>query len=69
MKLDKEKLGYRLRIKQQALHLSVTDAAKEIGISKSTLSRANRELFLPDVETYYKMCKWLQEPLEYFFTK
>jgi transcriptional regulator with XRE-family HTH domain len=68
MKLDKEKLGYRLRIKQIALHLSVTMAAKEIGISKSTLSRINRELAIPDVESYYKICQWLQEPMEYFFS-
>ena len=65
--LDKELLGHRLRMQQITLQLSVTAAAKEIGISKSTLSRLNREKIVPDVETYYKCCIWLKQNLEYFF--
>lgn len=59
--------AYRLRIKQQALHLSVTTAAKEIGITKATLSRLNREKTIPDVITYAKCCIWLKLSLDYFF--
>jgi transcriptional regulator with XRE-family HTH domain len=33
-------------------------AAKEIGISHATLSRVERG-FLPDLENYQKICKWL----------
>jgi transcriptional regulator with XRE-family HTH domain len=68
MKLNKYLLGSRLRIRQLEYHLTVTQAAKEIGISKSTLSRLNRELIIPDVETYYKCCDWLCFPMDYFFT-
>lgn len=42
------------------------DAAKEIGgISPSTLSRIEQEL-VPDVETFIKVCQWLNEPTESF---
>lgn len=37
----------------------VRETAREIGISHSTLSRVERG-FLPDLETFSKICKWLQ---------
>jgi transcriptional regulator with XRE-family HTH domain len=36
----------------------VREVAKEIGISHSTLSRVERG-FLPDLDTFGKICKWL----------
>jgi transcriptional regulator with XRE-family HTH domain len=36
----------------------VRAVAKEIGISHATLSRVERG-FLPDLENYEKICKWL----------
>lgn len=63
---DKGFFAHRLRIKQLALHLTVTQAAKEIGISKSQLSRLNRELCIPDVVTYAKCCLWLGLGQHYF---
>jgi len=54
--------------KQQAYKLSVRTAAKEIGISASTLSRLNRAEFLPDVYTYFRCCQWLKIEMNYFFT-
>jgi DNA-binding XRE family transcriptional regulator len=68
MKLNKYRLAQRLINRQMDLNLNVTNAAKEIGISKSTLSRLNRNLIVPDVETYYKCCEWLCLPMDYFFT-
>lgn len=42
------------------------DAAKEIGgISPSTLSRIEQG-HIPDVETFIKVCQWLNEPTETF---
>ena len=42
------------------------DAAKQIGISKATLSRLEKSK-LPDVETLGKVCGWLgTEPNKYF---
>src|SRR3984893_14642841 len=38
-------------------------AAKEIGLSHATLSRVERG-FLPDLENYKKICKWLGVDLE-----
>jgi transcriptional regulator with XRE-family HTH domain len=51
-----EDLGRRLRDKRGAL--GIRAAAKEIGISHATLSRVERG-FLPDLENYAKICKWL----------
>jgi transcriptional regulator with XRE-family HTH domain len=36
----------------------VREVAREIGISHSTLSRVERG-FLPDLDTFGKICKWL----------
>ncbi|MCC6712190.1 MAG: helix-turn-helix transcriptional regulator, partial [Candidatus Dadabacteria bacterium] len=36
----------------------IREVAKEIGISPSTLSRIERG-HLPDIETFGKVCKWL----------
>jgi transcriptional regulator with XRE-family HTH domain len=51
-----EDLGRRLREKRG--DLGIRAAAKEIGISHATLSRVERG-FLPDLENYEKICKWL----------
>ena len=49
--------------------LSVRKAAKEIGISASTLSRLNNQQIIPDLETFYYCVKWLGMEMEFFFTK
>lgn len=38
---------------------SMDDVCGEIGISKATLSRIERGS-LPDIETFIKICNWLQ---------
>jgi len=49
--------------------LSLSDIVKQTGLSKATISRCCNGTFLPDVETYATMCKWLNVPLQHFFTK
>ncbi|MER9240667.1 helix-turn-helix transcriptional regulator [Mesorhizobium sp. M0633] len=51
-----ENLGRRVMEKRGTQ--GIRAAAKEIGISHATLSRVERG-FLPDLENYRKICKWL----------
>jgi transcriptional regulator with XRE-family HTH domain len=53
-----ENLGLKVRKKRG--DQGVRAAAKEIGISHATLSRVERG-FLPDLENYQKICRWLGE--------
>ena len=46
--------------------MSLRDAAKEIGTSAPTLSRCSRT-FKPDVDTFAKLCNWLQVDPGSFF--
>ena len=66
-KFDAQLFADRLQLKQRAMYLSVGDAAKEIGIHKSILSRLNRMKFTHDVYTYYVCCKWLEVEMQFFF--
>src|SRR5947209_16628129 len=56
-KLSLETLGRRLVRKRGAR--GVRAVAQEIGVSPATLSRVERG-FLPDLETFGKICKWLE---------
>ena len=56
-KITLESLGRRLLEKRG--ERGVRDVAREIGISHSTLSRVERG-YLPDLETFSKICKWLK---------
>jgi transcriptional regulator with XRE-family HTH domain len=49
-------LGRRLHA--QRASRGVREVASEIGVSPATLSRVERG-FLPDVETFSKICRWL----------
>jgi transcriptional regulator with XRE-family HTH domain len=51
-----ENLGRRV-IEKRGVQ-GIRAAAREIGISHATLSRVERG-FLPDLENYKKICKWL----------
>jgi transcriptional regulator with XRE-family HTH domain len=48
--------------------VSTREAARQIGISASTLSRLENRRFVPDIYTYYSVCAWLDKPMDYFFT-
>lgn len=56
-----------MRLNQAELRINVTAASKEIGVSKATLSRINREIGQPDVSSYYKCCKWLGQSMDVYF--
>ena len=48
------------------LEISLDKASKEIGISKATLNRLEHSK-LPDIETFFKVCKWLgTSPNKYY---
>lgn len=53
-------------IKEKRGKTGLREAAKEIGdISATTLSRLENE-HLPDIETYIKVCSWLNVTTDYF---
>jgi len=67
-KFNYANFSHHLRMKQFELKLNVTKAAKEIGISKATLSRMNREIGTPDINSYFLCCKWLKVSMQHYFT-
>lgn len=52
-------------IKSKRGSIGLRKTAKEIDISTATLSRIEQEK-LPDVETFIKICKWLEVPTDTF---
>lgn len=56
-KFTLETLGRRLAEKRGPV--GIRQAAEEIGVSPATLSRVERG-FLPDLETFSKICRWLK---------
>lgn len=48
------------------LNISLTEASKQIGISKATLSRIE-SLNLVDIETFGKCCAWMNKPANSYF--
>jgi transcriptional regulator with XRE-family HTH domain len=54
-----ENLGRRILEKRKKEGLGLRAAAKEIGITHATLSRVEKG-FLPDLQTYRKILRWLQ---------
>lgn len=64
---NKEIFSQLLFIRQKEKVLSVRKAAKEIGISASTLSRLNNQQIIPDLETFYLCVKWIGMEMEFFF--
>jgi transcriptional regulator with XRE-family HTH domain len=53
-----EDLGRLVLAKRNASGLGIRAAAKEVGISHATLARVEKG-FLPDLENYEKIRKWL----------
>lgn len=50
------------------LDWGMREAAKKIGVSVATLSRLEHGK-APDVNTLFAVCKWLDKPMEHFFTE
>lgn len=63
--LDIEKFSNSVKSKRGKLKLGLRVLANDIGISASTLSRIEQGK-LPDIDTYIKLCDWLEVPTEYF---
>lgn len=59
-----EDLGRLILAKRTEDGLGIRAAAKEVGLSHATLARVEKG-FLPDLENYEKICRWLGlEPSE-----
>src|SRR5262245_39965012 len=56
-KLSLETLGRKLADKRGVM--GIRAAAKAVGVSPATLSRIERG-YLPDLETFGKVCRWLE---------
>jgi transcriptional regulator with XRE-family HTH domain len=54
-----EDLGRLILARRNTLGLGIRGAAKEVGISHATLARVEKG-FLPDLENYEKIRKWLR---------
>ncbi len=63
-KIDTQKLSEMLKSKRGKKGLR--EVSKEIGqVSPSTLSRVEQGN-LPDIDTYVKICNWLEVPTDFF---
>lgn len=63
--LDTKKFSEMVKSKRGRVGLRTL--ATEIGISASTLSRIEQGN-LPDIDTYLKLCKWLEVTSDFFST-
>ena len=54
-------------IKSKRSDRGLREVAKEIGISVSTLSRVENKN-VPDIDSYMKLCKWLEVSIDFFTT-
>ncbi len=61
--LDTKKFSQMIKSKRGNIGLRAL--ASEIGISASTLSRIEQGN-LPDIDTYLRLCDWLEVPSEFF---
>lgn len=64
--IDTDKLAAALRDRRLELGIGVRAAAAQIGgVSSSTLSRVEQGN-LPDIDTFFRLCRWLGHPTSYF---
>lgn len=52
-----------IRVKRAKFNTGVREVGKMIGVSATTVSRLENEN-IPDLITYFKVCKWLGKPVE-----
>ncbi len=57
-KINTQALGDRVRLKRIMARQVIRQASDEIGISPSSLSRAERG-YPPNIDTFVKLCDWL----------
>jgi transcriptional regulator with XRE-family HTH domain len=66
---DLKLLAKEVEDKRWEKRLSYTSAAKEIGISTSSIERIVRHTSVPELNTYYLLCKWLNVSMDYYTIK
>jgi len=49
--------------------MSLREAEEQSGVSAMTISRYEREKFVPDLVTFGMICDWLKVPTDEFFKK
>ncbi len=65
---NQKKFSYKLKEKRvMQKSISMDKAASEIGISKATIHRVENGTN-PDINTFIKICTWLEEPITSFIT-
>lgn len=65
---DPNYLANKIAAKLKADRITLTDAAKLIGIDQGTLSKMFRAAsFRPNLEIHFKVCQWLEIPMESCF--
>lgn len=67
MGFNKKKFSDKVYTKACSNRITVRQAADQVGVSAATFSRIQNGA-LPDIETFGKACKWLNMPMESFFT-
>lgn len=65
--LNRELFAMSISDTKDFRHMSLADIKAQTGLSRATISRCCNGTYLPDVETYATICKWLNVPLDYFF--
>ena len=55
-----------IRMAKEKRRIGVREFSKEIGISFPTLSRIENGS-LPDIETFFKLCKWMKKSSNLFY--
>ncbi len=58
----------KLRYHRDNLDMGLRDAAKQCNLSASTLSRIENG-GMPDTESFFRICKWMILPANYFMKK
>lgn len=62
--VDVQELASRVRAKRDAQNLSLRVAAKKLGMSAATLSRAENGTHIPEGENLVKLARWVGMPLD-----
>lgn len=61
-KFSNEVKGFRKHSK-----LSQEKASQQIDVSEATLSRIENQKLNPDINTFYKCCRWVGKSMDLFF--
>jgi len=65
-RVDKKKLGKKIKLARVELDLNQTELATKIGTTQESISRYESGLSLPSLETLVKIAKALKKPTSYF---